>query len=187
MNQINHSDGDRGQMDQAKKKVYTEPFYMRRLGFELYQILRDQLDFLGPRLIVGSDKATFVPGFAFEGMVSNAYRKRSLTKLDPAPSGNTWFAITMDATGQTWAVDYVLGERNIVRVTTPAAELNWVHETLGLAETVIRPLFVDWVLRKGLTREYGQGYEDHLEKDHSYRRYSRDLALLYTKFNIQSR
>lgn len=69
----------------------------------------------------------------------------------------------------------------------PAAELNWVHETLGLAETVVRPLFVDWVLRRGLTREFGPDYHDRLAEEVTFRRYSRDLALLYTKFGIQCR
>lgn len=90
-----------------KPKVYVEPFYMRRLGPELSKILRDQLDYFGPRLIVGTDRATFTPGFAFEGMVSNAYRKRSLTKLSDQPSGDIWFSIAMDTTPDVWAVKYI--------------------------------------------------------------------------------
>ncbi|MFJ3110027.1 hypothetical protein [Pseudomonas putida] len=174
-------------MTEQKPRVYTERFYMRRLGPALAQILRDQLDFLGPRLIVGADRATFTPGFAFEGMVGNAYRQRQHTKLSDEPSGNTWFTIGMDGTGEKWAVEYLLGENNNVKVRTPAAELNWGHETLGLAETVVRPLFVDWVLRRGLTRDFGPDYHDRLAEEVTYRRYSRDLALLYSKFGIQCR
>lgn len=170
-----------------KAKVYVEPFYMRQLGPELSKILRDQLDYLGPRLIVGTDRATFTPGFAFEGMVSNAYRKRSLTKLSEQPSGDIWFSIAMDTSPAVWAVKYIQGGGSQVQVVTPAAELCWVHETRGLAETVMRPLFIDWVLRKGLTREFGAGYADHLETDEEYRRYSRGLILLYQTFSIRSR
>lgn len=174
-------------MNEPKQKVFVEPFYMRRLGGELSRILRDQLDYLGPRLNVGCDKATFVPGFAFEGMVSNAYRKRSRIKFSHAPTGDIWFTITMDANGHAWPVSYVLGECNIAKVSTPAAELTWVHETRGLAETVIRPLFIDWVLRQGLSREFGADFAEHLKDGHPYRRYSRDLVMLYTKFGIQCR
>ncbi|QHF00396.1 hypothetical protein QO021_28575 (plasmid) [Pseudomonas amygdali pv. lachrymans] len=170
-----------------KAKVYVEPFYMRRLGPELSKILRDQLDYLCPRLNVGTDRSTFTPGFAFEGMVSNAYRKRSLTKLSDQPSGDVWFSVAMDTTSDVWAVQYIQGEGSQVKVVTPAAELYWVHETRGLAETVIRPLFIDWVLRKGLTREFGAGYADHLETHEEYRRYSRGLILLYQTFGIRSR
>lgn len=174
-------------MTEQKPMVYTEPFFMRRLGPALALILRDQLDFLGPRLIVGADRATFTPGYAFEGIVGNAYRKRQITKLSSEPSGDTWFKIAMDATDEMWAVGYVLGADNIVNVTTPEAEFSWVHDTRGLAENVIRPLFIDWVLRRGLIREFGDDYAEQLAFEVAYRRHCRDLSLLYSKFGIQSR
>ncbi|MBM5458622.1 hypothetical protein H8F21_13715 [Pseudomonas sp. P66] len=174
-------------MTDKNPKMYAEPFNVSRLGGELARIVKDQLDFLGPRLVVGADRATFTPGFAFEGLVGNAYRKRSLTKLSAGPSGESWFSIVMDATGDKWTVDYLLGTDNLVRVVTPSAEFNWVHETRGLAEIVIRPLFVDWVLRRGLIREYGEDYSDHLIGDAMFGRYTRSIARLYSKFGIQCR
>lgn len=144
-----------------------------------------------PVLQIGRDRMVYYPGSAFAGLACNAYPQSWRAWASKEPSGSLWFAIHLDAIGIYWEVDYVAWAKGCAFVSTPEHRFYWAHGKPGLAERVLRPLYLDWMLQGALAVEYGPDYLPGLAGDpvllDEYSEYQEQMAQLLSRFAIEAR
>ena len=157
----------------------------------LTDLLLDHIESTVPVLQIGRDRMTYYPGSAFAGLASNAYFQSWRARSSMAPSGSQWFAIHLDAIGIFWAVDYVAWGGRCAFVSTTEHCFYWPDGKPGLAEKVLRPLYLDWMLRGALAAEYGPDYFPGLSSDpvllSEYYEHLEDMALFLAAYAIEER
>lgn len=148
------------------------------MGPHLQDLLQAFIDQSVPVLKIRNDRAQFYPGSSFSGLAVNAKHQVWRARFLPGHSGTEWFSLFLDAIGIWWTVDYVIGGDGRAVITAGQDHFYWPHGTPGLALLVLRPLYIDWILKLALASEFGpemlQGiaqdpilleeYDEHLEQ-----------------------
>ncbi|WP_254894117.1 hypothetical protein [Pseudomonas aeruginosa] len=133
----------------------------------------------------------FDPGSAFAGLASNAYPQAWKACPSKDPSGSQWFAIHLDAIGIFWEVDYVAWGKRCAFVSTTDHRFYWPDGKPGLAWRVLRPLYLDWMLRGALAGEFGSDYLPELAADpvlfQEYDEHLEEMAALLVRYQIEER
>ena len=133
----------------------------------------------------------FYPGTAFVGLASNAYPQAWRAWPSKTPSGSQWFAIHLDAIGIFWEVDYVKWAKRCAFVSTTDHRFYWPDGKPGLAGKVLRPLYLDWMLRGALAGEFGPDYMLGLAADpvllQEYDEHLEEMAQLLDRYEIEAR
>lgn len=134
---------------------------------------------------------SYYPGAAFAGLVGNAYPQAWKAWPSKAPSGSQWFAIHLDAIGIFWEVDYVKWAKRCAFVATTDHRFYWPDGKSGLAGKVLRPLFLDWMLRGALAGEFGPDYLSELAADpvllQEYDEHLEVMVALLARYEIEER
>lgn len=150
-----------------------------------------RIDHTVPVLQIGRDRMRYYPGAAFAGLARNAYAQSWRAWPSKEASGSQWFAIHLEAIGIFWEVDYVIWEKGYALVSTPEHRFYWSHGKPGLAGQVLRPLYLDWMLRGALAAEYSTEYLRGLAADpvllSEYDEHLEHLAQLLEKYTIEKR
>jgi hypothetical protein len=157
----------------------------------LADLLLDHIDRTVPVLQIGRDRMQFYPGAAFAGLASNAYPQAWKACPSKEPSGSQWFAIHLDAIGIFWEVDYVTWGKRCAFVSTTDHRFYWPDGKPGLAWRVLRPLFLDWMLKGSLAGEFGPDYLRGMASDpvllDEYDEHLEEMATLLARYEIEER
>lgn len=157
----------------------------------LADLLLDHIDNTVPVLQIGRDRMIYYPGAAFVGLASNAYAQSWKAWPSKEPSGSLWFSIFLDAIGIDWPVDYVVWGKGCALVATRDHRFYWNHGKPGLAWRVLRPLYLDWMLRGALAGEFGPDYLRGLASDpvllDEYDEHLEEMATLLARYEIEER
>ncbi|MDF9778966.1 hypothetical protein [Pseudomonas baetica] len=138
-----------------KPKRHPNPLAMPLPGPHLQDLLSDYIDQSVPVLKIRRDRADWYPGSAFEGVAINARRQIWRAHFLKGESGSEWFNIFLDAIGIWWTVDYVAWAQGCAFVSAGRNRFYWPHGTSGLGHLVLRPLYINWLLKLTLTAEFG--------------------------------
>jgi hypothetical protein len=156
----------------------------------LTDLVNGHIDASVPVLQIGRDRMSVYPGAAFHGVAFNTGRWWEVD-FSRTPSGSRWFDIYLDAVGIFWEVDYVIWGKGCAFVSTPEHRFYWAHGKSGLASKVLRPLYLDWMLRGALASEFGPDYLRELLGDPvllaEYDSHLVSMEGLLTKFQVERR
>lgn len=133
----------------------------------------------------------FYPGAVFAGLTGNAYPQAWRAWSSKGPSGSQWFAIHLDAIGIFWEVDYVTWGKRCAFMSTNEHRFYWPDGKPGLAWRVLRPLFLDWMLKGALAGEFGLDYMLGLATDpvllYEFDDHQEEMAKLLETYEIGER
>lgn len=171
-------------------KSPPNPFTMKPLGPHLQDLLLAFIHQSVPLLKIKNDRAEFYPGAAFDGIAVNAKRQIWRARFLNGTSDPTeWFSLFLDAIGIWWTVDYLDCGDGRVSVFAGEDRFYWPQGKSGLAMSVLRPLFVDWMLMLALAGEFGPDILLGIAQDPillgEYREYLGEVECLVARYQIE--
>lgn len=171
-------------------KNHPNPFTMKPLGPHLQDLLMAFIDQSVPILKIKYDRSEFYPGAAFDGLAVNAKRQIWRAHLLSGVSEPTeWFSLFLDAIGIWWTVDYKDCGDGRVSVSAGEDRFYWSQGTSGLAMSVLRPLFMDWMIKLALAGEFGPDTLQGIAQDPillaEYREYLGEIDRLLARYQIE--